>query len=152
MEIEGTTHEAQVEELENRFSNERTSWRKTITEIGKSLKDMNSIATAQVNLYSQRQILTEYQYDLGQLITKLAAKNRKMKAQKLKHHTENADFKYGTNEKNILIDGDLTELTQKTELVENHRKYIDETLKTIDHQLYGIKTRIELEKYLRGDK
>jgi hypothetical protein len=49
-----------------------------------------------------------------------------------------------------MIEADLSEITQKIELVEGHRKFLDQTIQTVDHMLYGIKSRIALEEYLRG--
>ena len=72
------------------------------------------------------------------------------KSKKLKDYSENNDVRYGSNEKTVLIEGDLTEITEKIELVEGHRKFIDQTIQTIDHMLYGVKSRIALEDYLRG--
>jgi hypothetical protein len=45
----------------------------------------------------------------------------------------------------------VAEINQKIELVEGHRKYIDQTVQTVDHMLYGIRQRIALEDYLRGN-
>jgi hypothetical protein len=64
--------------------------------------------------------------------------------------TENTDYKYGSNEKTLIIEGDLSEISGKIEMVESHRKFIDQTVQTIDHMLYGVKSRISLEDYLRG--
>ena len=50
-----------------------------------------------------------------------------------------------------LIEGDLTLITEKIELVESHRKFMDQTVQTVDHMLYGIRHRIMLEDYLRGN-
>ena len=68
----------------------------------------------------------------------------------MKHYSENHDVRYGSNEKNVLIDSDLAQIIEKIELVEGHRKFVDQTIQTVDHMLYGIKSRIALEEYLRG--
>jgi len=68
----------------------------------------------------------------------------------MKEYSEKSDVRYGSNEKMLLIEGDLTEISEKIELVENHRKFIDQTIQTVDHMLYGIRQRIALEEYLRG--
>ena len=72
-----------------------------------------------------------------------------MRAKKLKEYSEGKDVRYGSNEKTTLIEGDLAELIEKMQLVEGHRKYIDQTVQTVDHMLYGIRQRIALEDYLR---
>lgn len=133
-----------------RFETERAEWREKIEVLSLHMKDIKTLAKAQVDLFSQRQILLEYSYKLAGIISKLNSKYRSDKAQKLKHYSENHDVRYGSNEKTVLIEGDLTQITEKIELVEGHRKFIDQTIQTIDHMLYGVKSRIALEDYLRG--
>ena len=115
-----------------------------------NLKDIKTVAKAQIDLFSNRQILLEYSYNLAGIISKLNSNYRAQKSKKMKEYSENVSFRYGTNEKNVLIDGDLSELVEKIELVENHRKFIDQTVQTVDHMLYGVRQRISLEDYLRG--
>jgi hypothetical protein len=68
----------------------------------------------------------------------------------MKYYSEKSDIRYGSNEKTVLIEGDLADISERMELVEGHRKFIDQTVQTIDHMLYGVKQRISLEEYLRG--
>jgi hypothetical protein len=68
----------------------------------------------------------------------------------MREYSEQMNVRYGATEKMILIEGDLIEISEKTELVENHRKFIDQTIQTVDHMLYGVRQRISLEDYLRG--
>ena len=116
----------------------------------KEMKDIKTLAKAQVDLFSQRQILLEYSYKLAAIITKLNSKLNSEKAKKLREYSERSDIRYGANEKTVLIEGDLTEITEKIDLVESHRKFIDQTIQTVDHMLYGVRQRISLEDYLRG--
>jgi hypothetical protein len=114
------------------------------------MKDIRTLAKAQVDLFSQRQVLLEYSYKLASIVSKLNSKYRTEKSRKLKEYSEKSDIRYGANEKTVLIEGDISEITEKIELVEGHRKFIDQTVQTLDHMLYGIKSRISLEEYLRG--
>ena len=125
------------------FENERGEWREKIQIIAIMMKDIKTLAKAQVDLFSQRQVLLEYSYKLAAIVSKLNSK-------KLKDYSERSDVRYGANEKTVLIEGDLTEIAEKVELVESHRKFIDQTIQTVDHMLYGVKSRISLEDYLRG--
>ena len=133
-----------------RFESERTEWKERVEVLSIHMKDIKTLAKAQVDLFSQRQVLLEYSYKLAGIISKLNSKYRVEKAQKLKHYSENHDVRYGSNEKTVLIEGDLSQITEKIELVDGHRKFIDQTIQTIDHMLYGVKSRIALEEYLRG--
>jgi hypothetical protein len=132
------------------FETERSEWREKVQVLALEMKDIKTLAKAQVDLFSQRQVLLEYSYKLASIISKLNSKYRTEKSRKLKEYSERSDIRYGANEKTVLIEGDISEITEKIELVEGHRKYIDQTIQTVDHMLYGIKSRIALEDYLRG--
>lgn len=132
------------------FESERAQWKEKIQVISLHIKDIKTVAEAQVDLFTTRQTLLDYSYKLAQVVSKLSTKERQMRAKKLKEYSEGKDIRYGANEKTTLIEGDLSELREKMELVEGHRKYIDQTVQTVDHMLYGIRQRIALEEYLRG--
>ena len=132
------------------FETERFNWKEKIQILALEMKDIKTLAKAQVDLFSQRQVLLEYSYKLASIVSKLNSKYRTEKSKKLKDYSEKSDIRYGANEKNVLIEGDISEITEKIDLVEGHRKYIDQTVQTIDHMLYGIRQRIDLEDYLRG--
>jgi hypothetical protein len=132
------------------FEAERAEWKEKIQIISLSLKSIRTVADAQIDLFSTRQILLEYGFKLAQVLTKLTARERQERGKKIKEYSESRDVRYGANETKALIEGDLAEINRKIELVENHRKFIDQTIQTVDHMLYGIKSRIALEDYLRG--
>ena len=132
------------------FEQERFEWKEKIQVVALSLKNIRTVAEAQVDLFSNRQILLEYSYKLAQIVSKLSTKERKMRASKLKEYSINSDVRYGSNETKVLIEGDVSEIVEKIQLVEGHRKFIDQTIQTVDHMLYGIKSRISLEEYLRA--
>ncbi len=132
------------------FEKERSEWSEKIQVVSLHLKDIRTVAKAQVDLYSYRQNLLEYSYKLAGIISKLNSKYRSEKSRKLREYSENTDVRYGANEKTVLIEGDLTQITEKIEIVEGHRKFLDQTVQTVDHMLYGVKSRISLEEYLRG--
>jgi len=132
------------------FENERAEWKEKIQIISLNLKSIRTVAEAQIELFSTRQILLEYSYKLASIISKLGTKERQERAKKLREYHESKDVRYGANETKTMIEADLADITQKIELVEGHRKFLDQTIQTVDHMLYGIKSRIALEEYLRG--
>ncbi len=142
--------EQQKTDYSKLFERERAEWKEKIQVISLSLKNIRTVAEAQVDLFSNRQILLEYSYKLAQIVNKLATKERKLRASKLRDYTVNSDVRYGSNETKLLIEGDVADVVEKIQLVEGHRKFIDQTIQTVDHMLYGIKSRIALEEYLRA--
>ena len=95
-------------------------------------------------------MLLELYSKLGQVMVKLNAKYRKDKADRLRHYSESVQIKYGANEKTPLIEGDLSELKERMDMVDSQISFFNETMKTVDHMLYGIRHRIMLEDYLRS--
>jgi len=138
------------EDFSKIFDDERAEWTEKIKVYALHLKDIKTVATAQIDLFGARQVLLEYSFKLAKIYSKLNTRYKTEKAKKLREISENADYKYGSNEKTMILDGLLSELVSKLELVEGHRKFIDQTVQTVDHMLYGIKQRVALEEYLRG--
>jgi hypothetical protein len=132
------------------FQIEREEWTEKIRELSIRMKNIRELADVQVDLYYNRQILLEYSAKLGQVMSKLNAKFRKDKANRLKYYSEMSQVKYGSNEKTPLIEGDLSELKERMDLVDGQISFLNETMKTVDHMLYGVKSRISLEEYLRS--
>lgn len=137
-------------EFESQFANERSEWTERVRELSIRMRNIREIAEVQVELYSDRQKLLEYAYKLGQILTKLNGKYRADKRAKMVYYSEEHNTRYGANEKTSLIDGDLAEIKRKIDLVDNHMSFMNETTKTVDHMLYGIKSRISLEEFMRG--
>ena len=137
-------------EFESRFAPERTEWTERVRELSIRMKNIREIGEVQVELYSDRQKILEYSYKLGQILTKLNSNDRTEKRAKMVYYSEEHNTRYGANEKTSLIDGDLAEIKRKIDLVDNHMSFMNETTKTIDHMLYGIKSRISLEEFMRG--
>jgi hypothetical protein len=136
--------------FEVQFKEERESWTERIRELSIRMRNIREIGEVQVELYSDRQKLLEYAFKLGQILTKLNSNYRAEKKNKMIYYSEEHNTRYGSNEKTHLIDGDLSELKWKIDLVDNHTSFMNETIKTVDHMLYGIKSRISLEEFMRG--
>jgi hypothetical protein len=140
----------QQENFEDTFNRERTEWTERIRELSIRMKNIREIAEVQVDLYSDRQKLLEYAYKLGQIVSRQNAKFRSDKRTKMIYYSEEHNVRYGSNEKTSLIEGDLSDLKKKIDIVDNHVSFVNETIKTVDHMLYGIKSRISLEEFMRG--
>jgi hypothetical protein len=137
-------------DFEKEFSDERANWTEKIRTYSVRMKNIREVAEVQVDLYTSRQVLLEYQSKLAQAMIKLNSKFRKDKGDRLKFYSENTQVKYGANEKTPLIEADLSMLKERMDIVEGQITYIQDTVKTVDHMLYGIRSRITLEEYMRN--
>lgn len=139
-----------IQEITELFNKERKEWTQKIATLSNQLKNIRTVTEAQVELYSQRQILIEYSHKLLAIISKMNSVIRKQNAQLIKKYATNLDIRYQNNERKNLIEDEMSPLIERIELTEGHRKFIEQTIQTIDHMLYGIKSRIALEDYLRA--
>ena len=137
-------------DFQKKFEEESAEWSEKIRVLSIRMKNIKEIAEVQVDLYSNRQVLLEYVTKLGQVLSKLNAKYRKDRAERLKHWSENSQIKYGANEKTPLIEGDLAELKERIDLVDGYISFLNETIKTVDFMLYGVKDRIKLQEFFTG--
>ena len=137
-------------DFEKEFADERSNWTEKVRTYSVRMKNIREIAEVQVDLYSSRQILLEYQAKLAQALIKLNTKFRKDKGDRLKYYSENTQVKYGANEKTPLIESDLSAIKERMDIVEGQISYMNDTIKTIDFMLYGIKDRIKLQEFLSG--
>jgi hypothetical protein len=60
---------------------------------------------------------------------------------------EDLQVKYNS-EINIFIESELKNELEKIELITMHIDYLEQTVKTIDQMIYGIKSRIDIETLL----
>ena len=65
------------------FEAERAEWKEKIQVISLSLKNIKTVADAQIDLFSTRQILLEYGFKLAQVLTKLTARERQERGKKI---------------------------------------------------------------------
>ena len=140
----------QVTAIEEKFNTERGEWTERIRELSIRIRNIREIPEVQVELYSDRQKILEYTYKLGQILTKLNSQFRTERKNKMIYYSEEHNVRYGANEKTALIDGELSDIKRKIDIFDNHMSFMNETIKTIDHFIYGIKSRISLEEFMRG--
>ena len=137
-------------DYELHFGGERSDWTEKISNMSVRMRNIREIPEIQVELYSDRQKAIEKSYKIGQKIAKLNAQYRSEKKTKMEYYSVSSNVKYGSNEKTSLIEWDLSELKLSIDTFDNHMNFMKETIKTIDHFIYGIKSRIELETFMRG--
>lgn len=142
----------QQKDFESTFLEETSKYKDRISELSIRMRNIREVPEVQVELFSDRQRVLEYLHRLGQIISKLNKEMRKRRKEKLIHYGEGKSElqkMYGSNEKNVIIEGDLAELKYRIDIVNEHIGNMNETIKTIDHMLFGMKTRIQFEEFMR---
>lgn len=137
--------------LEERFARERIEWSAKIKTMSAKLKKVFDVAELMSEIYSERQRALEYYHYLISLLIKLNKSYNKSYSEKYKFYTYQSQERFPNEpSKNLRIQAELGDLKEKREILDNHSKFIDGTIKTIDNIIFGQKSRIEIEQIARG--
>lgn len=140
------------ESTKNKISEKFQARRKEVSnEIYESIEKLSNLKTlkdAQVNMLSLRQRLLEDNHTLLEHVTALRRKFREEKSTEMENLSKNLQLRYQSNEKNVVIDGKTSSTKEYLEIFENQINFFNDSIKTIDNIIFGIKTRLDIEKTL----
>jgi predicted nucleic-acid-binding protein len=120
-------------------------------EILKSVEGMSSLKglkEVQISMLSLRQRLLEDNHTLLEHLTVLRKKYRSERSSQMEEISTNIQTRYQYNEKNVIIDGKTAVTKEAIDIIENQVAFFNDSIKTVDNILFGIKTRVEIEKTL----
>ena len=140
------------ETLEDQFQRERLEWKSWIDEIAAAFKaPIEGLAETQVFIFSKRQLAVEYTYSL---ISKHANAKKKFQIAWRQEYEklENSDIRYSEKEKQKLVEAKTANIQYIMSLIQTHIDYLRETTKTIDNMVFGVKHRIDIEDFKRGNR
>jgi hypothetical protein len=137
---------------QERFDQERTDWTKLIREISARFKNVEEMVDVQVDLYSQRQVAVDYMHQLITLQAKLKKSHLTDWKKAYDALSMNEDFRYNDREKAKFADEKTSLLKLKIDILQTHIDFFRETIKTLDNMIFGVKHRIDIEDFRRGNK
>jgi hypothetical protein len=141
-------NEETKQKISAKFQTRRSEVSKEIYENIEKLSNLKTLKEAQVNMLSLRQRLLEDNHTLLEHITTLRKKYRDDRAVEMENVSRNLQIRYQANEKNIVIDGRTSVIKESLEIFENQIAFFNDSIKTIDNIIFGIKTRLDIEKTL----
>jgi hypothetical protein len=137
--------------LDERFARERFSWGTKIKNMSAKLSRTPQVAELMTEIYTERQIALEYYHYIISLLIKINKVYNKSYSEKYKFYSYQSQERFpNETSKNMRILAELADLKEKRESLDNHSKFMDGTIKTIDNIIFGIKSRIEIEQIGRG--
>jgi len=137
--------------LEERFSRERVSWGGKVKGLSAKLKETKEVAVLMTEIYTERQLALEYYHYLIALLIQINKKYNRSYSEKYKFYKyESQERLPNDNLVKIRINAELQDLKEKRDILDNHAKFIDGTIKTIDNIIFGMKSRIDIEQIARG--
>lgn len=145
--MEETTPKRTIAEI---FREKRESFSGEIYEGIKLLENIKRIPEAQVTFLSLRQRMLEENHTLIEHFTQLKKTYREKKGEEWIDASKNYQVRYNSNEKTTIVDGKTAAIKERIEQVENQIGFYSESIKTIDAVLFGIKTRLDVQRLLDG--
>jgi hypothetical protein len=118
-------------------------------EIFQNIEKLSSLKTlkeAQVNMLSLRQRLLEDNHTILEHVIILRKKYRTERAAEMENVSKNLQMRYQSTEKTVIIEGKTASRKEYLEIFENQVEFFNESIKTIDNIIFGIKTRLDIEK------
>ena len=94
--------------------------------------------------------MLEENHTLIEHFTQLKKTYREKKGEEWVDASKNHQVRYNSNEKTTIVDGKTAAIKEKLEQVENQIGFYSDSIKTIDAVLFGIKTRLDVQKLLDG--
>ena len=135
-----------------RFELERTEWTADVKGIAVRFKNVEDLIDVQVDLYSKRQQAVEYMHQLMVLQSRL---KKSWIAEYKKAYDAllmDQDYRHSEKEKQRIAEEKTSTSKLKLDVLQTHVDFFRETVKTIDNMIFGIKQRLEIEDFRRGNK
>jgi len=133
--------------LSDKFKQERDNYSLEIRRNIEKLNNIRDLKEVQIFFLSVRQRLLEDNHTLIDTLSKL---NRTLRQKKGKEWetVSNQNIRYQSHEKKVIVEGKTTNMQETVEIIENQIAFMDGSIKTVDNVLFGLKTRIDLEKLI----
>jgi len=139
------------ESLNDKFSRERLEWSQKIADISAHMRNVFTVAELMTTLYTERQRAVEYYHYLISLMIGMNKKYNAAYAERQDYYTNKVQIRYPTESvKHNRIQVDLADLVERRAQLDNHSKFIDHTIGTIDNVIFAISKRVEIEQISRG--
>jgi len=141
--------EGALADIRERFQKSRETWKERIVEMARSINDITTVASLQVKLYSYRQICLEEKHMLLTFMARLDKEYKKYNGKKWEALTNDNNKRLKMGEISTLAEADLATEKERIVLFGDQVDYLTETIRTMDHIIYGVRSRLELEQYKR---
>lgn len=139
------------ETLDKRFERERKEWDAKIAELSSKMNKLVELPSLMTSLYTERQRAVEYYHYLYSLIIGMNKRYNAAYAERNDFYMFKSQIRYsseGAKHNRILVD--LADMVEKREIMQNHAKFIEKTIGTLDNIIFAVPRRVEVEQILRG--
>ena len=141
------TAKSNTDNISEKFKIERENYSLEIRRNIEKLNNIKDLKEAQVYFLSTRQRLLEDNHTLIDTLSRLKKAYREIQCKEWES-VSNQNIRYQSHEKKVIVEGKTTNIQETVEVIENQISFMDGSIKTVDNVLFGLKTRLDLEKLL----
>lgn len=140
-----------IVELDANLASNRAEWLKYIEDISPKVGDLNKLVELQTDCYTYRQRAVDDYFQMRALFVNLNNVYKREFGKLYDYYTNKSQIRYpNETAKTNKINSDLHEIMCKRDLIDNHKDFLCETIKSIDSIIWGIKDRISIQQLLFG--
>ena len=126
-------------------------WLIKIGKLNEQLKTLEGIRDLQTTIVTERQIAVDYYYKVLRMLSTLNKEYRPKYVDTYDYFKTRSDIRLNSDQAIAAhVQGKLASSLMDIELMNNHAKYMQETIKSIDDIIYAIQNRLQLEKLIKG--
>lgn len=151
-EIIGNGNQADISQsIEEYIDFHKEKWNGTVKVLSSRMKNVNTLPDLLNDVYAQRQDAVDYYYYMLNLLAKQNRVYKQTYAAEYNRLKTAAQIRYTTEASiNAQIEANMADLIYFITLINNHVKYMQDTIRTIDNIIYGINSRLDVEKLMTG--
>lgn len=128
-------------------------WNGILHMLNEKMKNINTLPDLMNVVYCQRQDAVDYYHTMLNKLTKREKEYKQLYAAEYNKLKTNAQIRYSTEAAiNAQIEASLADVIYITNLLDNHTRYMLDTIKSIDNIIYGINNRLRVEELMEGVK
>lgn len=138
--------------IEEKFAIQRKTYSDEIAKSIPLLRSIKNLVEAKVSFLSLRQRLLEDNHAIIENYNKISRQYRELKSIKLLEISQNLQVRFNEREKERYLDGlpDISRLKTALDVLDAQSRFLQESMKTADQVLFGLKVRVDTEKILLG--
>lgn len=153
--IENTqaVQEERTATLEDYILQHQTKWAEIIQVMNAKMRRLADLPELLNMVYAKRQDALDYYFGLLAKISALSKDHKQKYAEYYNYYKTQSQIRYSSDGAiNAQISAILKDDEYKAEMLENHAKYMQETIKTIDCVIYAITNRVRIEELIEENK
>ena len=139
--------------LEDYIILHQQQWATIISEMNSKIKNFADLIDLQNVIFAKRQDALDYYFGILSKVSNLTREYKVKYSQKYNYYKTQAQIRYSSEASiNAQIAADLKDEKYQIELLDQHTKYMLETIKTIDSLIFAINNRIKIEELINQVK